>query len=178
MAEATPPGRSGRPLFEQLLEVGVYLPLGAAVRLAERVPDLVSDGRAVAGQQVSNARLIGRFAVGTARREFERRFLRHEDPSGDAPEGPAASPPPARSSTSNRAAREPAPSRRAAPPAASTLAIPGYDALAASQVVPLLAGLTDAELAAVRLYEESGRARRTILGRISQLEEERRARRP
>jgi hypothetical protein len=49
------------------------------------------------------------------------------------------------------------------------LAIPGYDSLAASQVVQRLGGLTLAELEAVGEYEAATRGRRTILGRISQL---------
>jgi hypothetical protein len=50
-----------------------------------------------------------------------------------------------------------------------TLAIPGYDALSASQVVERLAGLSGDELAAVRRYEAGHRRRRTILGKIEQL---------
>jgi hypothetical protein len=53
----------------------------------------------------------------------------------------------------------------------SALAIPGYDSLAASQVVPRLAGLSPEELAAVGAYETAHRARRTILTRIRQLQE-------
>ena len=49
------------------------------------------------------------------------------------------------------------------------LAIPGYDALSASQVVERLAGLSGEELAAVRQYETGHRRRRTILGKIEQL---------
>ncbi len=49
------------------------------------------------------------------------------------------------------------------------LAIPGYDALSASQVVERLAGLSAEELAAVREYESGHRRRRTILGKIEQL---------
>ena len=49
------------------------------------------------------------------------------------------------------------------------LAIPGYDALSASQVVERLAGLSGAELDAVRRYEAGHRRRRTILGKIEQL---------
>jgi hypothetical protein len=49
------------------------------------------------------------------------------------------------------------------------LAIPGYDALSASQVVERLAGLSGEELAAVRQYEAGNRRRRTILGKIEQL---------
>jgi hypothetical protein len=49
------------------------------------------------------------------------------------------------------------------------LPIPGYDALAASQVVERLMGLSRAELAVVHAYEASQRQRRTILGKIEQL---------
>jgi hypothetical protein len=49
------------------------------------------------------------------------------------------------------------------------LAIPGYDALSASQVVERLIGLTPAELDAVHAYETAHRQRRTILGKIEQL---------
>jgi hypothetical protein len=53
---------------------------------------------------------------------------------------------------------------------ASALAIPDYDNLSASQVVPRLDGLTTGELEAVRLYERSNRHRKTILSRIAQLQ--------
>ena len=53
----------------------------------------------------------------------------------------------------------------------SGLAIPGYDSLAASQVVPRLAGLSVDELTAVEAYETAHRGRRTILTRVRQLQE-------
>ncbi len=55
-------------------------------------------------------------------------------------------------------------------PDVGELAIPGYDSLAASQVVRRLDSLTGAELASVRAYEEATRGRRTILGCIAQLQ--------
>jgi hypothetical protein len=59
----------------------------------------------------------------------------------------------------------------AVPPGdAAALAIPGYDALSASQVVQRLAGLAADELEAVRTYEATTRGRRTILNRIAQLQ--------
>jgi hypothetical protein len=61
---------------------------------------------------------------------------------------------------------EPAPTE---PAPTEQLAIPGYDALSASQVVERLAGLSGDELAAVRHYETGHRRRRTILGKIEQL---------
>ena len=76
---------------------------------------------------------------------------------------------------STRPAPEEDPSAPAPAPAmpagdASALAIPGYDALSASQVVQRLAGLATDELEAVRTYEAATRGRRTILNRIAQLQ--------
>jgi len=53
---------------------------------------------------------------------------------------------------------------------AEDLAIPGYDSLSAPQVVQRLAGLSTEELDAVRSYEAATRHRKTILTRVSQLQ--------
>ena len=53
---------------------------------------------------------------------------------------------------------------------AESLAIPDYDNLSASQVVPRLDGLTPDELEAVRRYERHHRHRKTILNRVAQLQ--------
>ncbi len=55
-------------------------------------------------------------------------------------------------------------------PVADDLAIPGYDSLAASQVVPRLMTLGIAELDAIGTYEQANRGRRTILNRVRQLQ--------
>jgi hypothetical protein len=62
------------------------------------------------------------------------------------------------------------PSRPQSGPDAEALAITDYDSLAASQVLPRLDGLTGEELEAVRRYESEHRGRRTILGRIAQIQ--------
>jgi hypothetical protein len=49
-------------------------------------------------------------------------------------------------------------------------AIPDYDSLAASQVVPRLDGLTSDELEVVRGYESAHRNRTTVLTRVAQLQ--------
>ena len=54
-------------------------------------------------------------------------------------------------------------------PSSTSLAIPAYDTLSASQVVQRLAGLSADELEAVRAYEAAGRGRKTILNKIDQL---------
>ncbi len=64
----------------------------------------------------------------------------------------------------------PAAPASAAPADATELAIPDYDSLAASQVVSRLAGLREPELAAVQRYELATRGRKTILGKIAQLQ--------
>lgn len=51
----------------------------------------------------------------------------------------------------------------------SSLAIPGYDSLSASQVVQRLEGLSSSELEEVRAHEATHRQRRTILHRVEQL---------
>ncbi|HEY6532370.1 MAG TPA: hypothetical protein VIY72_08710 [Acidimicrobiales bacterium] len=57
------------------------------------------------------------------------------------------------------------------PAESAALAIPDYDNLSASQVVPRLDGLTPAELDAVLRYEHGHRHRKTILNRIAQLQD-------
>jgi len=53
-----------------------------------------------------------------------------------------------------------------------SLPIPDYDLLAASQVVRRLEALSSTEREEIRRYERQGRARRTILNRLDQLDEE------
>jgi len=53
--------------------------------------------------------------------------------------------------------------------APTSLAIPGYDSLSASQVVQRLEGLSPPELEEVRAHEAAHRQRRTILHRVEQL---------
>lgn len=160
MAQSAP-----RPLFEQVLDYALYVPLGAALRVAEQVPGLAAGGRALAGRQVDNARAVGRFAFVAARRQIDERLRRADAVRrGDSPVDTAPMPEPTRAPRATPRGRT--------VPDADGLAVPGYDALAASQVLPLLEGLSAAELEAVRLYEAAHRHRRTVLGRIAQLDEE------
>ncbi|MDG2111409.1 MAG: hypothetical protein P8N02_02210, partial [Actinomycetota bacterium] len=53
------------------------------------------------------------------------------------------------------------------------LPIADYDTLPAAQIVPLLGGLTAEEQAVVGVHENAGRGRRTILGRLQRLAEQR-----
>lgn len=89
-------------------------------------------------------------------------------PSGDAVARPAGPPPAAPARMEGDAPPAAAPHGGGTP--AVSLSIPDYDSLSASQVVPRLSSLSVHELEAVRSYEESHRARRTILNKIAQLE--------
>ena len=167
-------------LFETLL----FAPVGLAVMLHDELPKLAERGKQHLDPRVRTARMVGEFAVKAGQKEVERRLAgRTKAPtSTDTPADRSATAPgvdgsksadsEASTSTSTEAAQgipptlqiveEPAPS-------VDDLAIPGYDSLAASQVVDRLAGLTSDELDAVRRYEAAGRRRRTILHRIDQL---------
>jgi hypothetical protein len=91
---------------------------------------------------------------------------------------PAGGPPrtgPPRTGPARMARVTPAnPKAHSAEPGADSgnLAIPGYDSLSASQVLPRLSGLTPAELEAVRNYELATRGRRTILSKVAQLQQQ------
>jgi hypothetical protein len=160
-----------RPV-DLMLDLFVYAPLGLLMNLDEVVPELVEKGH----QQVNMARMFGRFAVRTGTKEARKRVEQAQEQVGLRPpagNGPAparpSSPSPASSTVSTDdpvVAAPPAP----AAPGADELAIPDYDALSASQVVPRLAGLAGEELDAVRRYEAANRGRKTILSKIAQLQ--------
>jgi len=153
--------------------------------------------RQQAQDQVAQAKALGEFAVNfggpkvrervekgiaLARKGAESVLGGATDEGGvpDAADGatsPAAPLPPDPVAANSNAASEPVgepttttTTTTAAPaPAATTLVIPDYDELSASQVVERLDGLPASELDAVRAYEEAHRARRTILYKIEQL---------
>lgn len=150
-------------------------------------------------QQVTQAKTIGRFAVRFGAPEVKRRVgdgvatarATAESTLGSlagtrdaAPVAPTSRPsrgepavrkaprdtPAATNGHQAGAARtaEPATPDVPAPPV-SELPIPDYDELSASQVVGRLEGLSDTDLETVRAYETAHRNRRTILGKIAQL---------
>jgi hypothetical protein len=150
---------------EQLLDLLVYAPLGLLFEARDLLPKLADKGRQRMGGQVTVARMIGEMAVrqGQRRAESVVRRMREQQRGAGAP-APDAPP------TNGHGPTPASPLPAAGPtPDAATLAIPGYDTLSASQVVPRLEGLTPAELDAVRAYEVATRARKTVLTRIDQL---------
>jgi hypothetical protein len=160
---------SDRRARDLALEAFVYVPVGLAVSAAELLPALARKGRERVTGQVTQARVIGQFAVqqgqvqagkafARAREEAEHRLA---DLGGPTP-APAAEPEVVEAGA--------VAARPTSGPEAGDLAIPGYDTLSASQVLPRLEGLAADELEAVRAYEAGHRGRKTILGRIAQLQ--------
>jgi hypothetical protein len=143
-------------------------------QVQQRTTTAKSIGQVATAFGVPMVRQRGEAVVGTARQRAQ--TLLGSIAGSDGTNGaPAARAEPARAPAPKAAAPAPAPS----PPASAAdsngsqadadLPIPGYNSLSASQVVERLAGLSAAELDAVRAYEASNRKRRTILGKIDQI---------
>lgn len=171
--------------LEQALDLFLYAPLGLALTAREELPRLVEKGRKQVHDQATTARLMGEYALQEGRRDLGERAKKVTDtvsgltgtrrpaPRPAAPGAPAAPPAPAPAPSTPPPPPAPAPtaSAPAGPrPSDDGLAIPGYDALSASQVVQRLAGLSTEELEAVRAYESATRGRKTILHRVDQLQ--------
>ncbi len=174
-----------RSPVDHLVDYCVYAPLGLALEARTLMPGLIDRGRA----QVGVARMIGEFAVkwgsvrlessvvdaqdqamgllrraGLAPTEDRDRSASGADatvPSADAPDAD----PVGLSDVSADHEDDEVPDVDVA-----TLAIPDYDNLSASQVVPRLDGLTAEELVAVGEYERGHRGRKTILNKVAQLQ--------
>ena len=144
-----------------MVDLVVYAPVGLITLAQRELPELISAGKTRVDNQITLARFIGKMAVKQGSNEFKRR-MRSAEASREAT--PAAAqvidiqPPNDSASPSPRST------------SGARLPIDGYDSLAASQVVQRLNTLTAAELETVRTHEESNRARRTILGKIAQLQ--------
>jgi hypothetical protein len=164
-----------RSAVEQALDLLVYAPLGLVLAARDELPRLIDKGRQQASGQVGTARLLGQLAVAQGQREAEKLVKQAAERLADlgfgapAANGGEASPAPATAPETPAPAPPPSPGPTPAV-SADQLAIPGYDVLSAPQVVQRLAGLSVEELEAVRVYEEATRHRRTILGRVAQLQ--------
>lgn len=165
---------------EAALDLFVYAPLGFALEARGLLPRFVERGK----NQVTMAKMVGQFAVQQGQVEASKRLGPVQEQVETVLADLGLVPRPA-SSASSASAPAAEPEAEAAPAPvvelvpdpepevavdAADLAIPDYDSLAASQVVPRLRALADDELEAVRAYEAAGRGRKTILNRIAQLQ--------
>lgn len=178
-----------KPL-DEALDLFVYAPLGFALSLRDLLPQMASRGRQTVTNQTQMAKVMGQFAVQMGHQQAEKKlreargqadevlqsFLPGNARPGHVPPAPPAASTNGSASTQTSApvsttpVAEPAPRPKPTAPAVSSLAIPGYDTLSASQVVQRLGGLSADELQAVAAYEQAGRGRKTILNKIAQLQ--------
>jgi hypothetical protein len=183
---------------EQLLDLLLYAPVGLLGEARSLLPELAEKGRIRVGNARMMGQMAVQLGQTQAERrltqleEHAKRSLTgygllppdpEESGSDDGADTPVraveaaprpraahrkqAGAPVAEAPEADAAPAAPAP---AAPADATELAIPDYDSLAASQVVSRLAGLREPELAAVQRYELATRGRKTILGKIAQLQ--------
>ena len=184
-----------RPLNERILDLLVFVPAGFAVSVVEELPKLAV--RRPANGSGSGCRRPGRWGSsrsrpggtnsdagpgacstgprGTAGRSADAVRTRAE-PVGRPRRAPVRTVGQERRGDGSPGRPGPRPDRlppTGTCPPVSTLSIPGFDTLSASQVVQRLDGLNRSELVSVRAYEASTRGRRTILSRVDQLLDER-----
>lgn len=152
--------------IDQAVDLLFFAPLGLLMNAEEIVPQLAERGR----KQVVLARMMGQYTVRKGQARAERVLTQlqslaaHQVRSDGAPATMGE-----RESTPVAQAPAPAARPQHNGEVAATLAIPDYDSLSASQVVPRLESLSAGELDAVRAYESSNRGRKTILNKIDQL---------
>jgi hypothetical protein len=146
----------GEQSWESLLDLVLYAPIGFASEFSARFPEYAARGRSTVQTQVSTARFIGEFAVRRATSQLKKWSDQKSPSASSAPVGADAA------------------SVSTAPPPMSggdgaNLPLADYDTLAAAQILPRLVGLSAEELEQVRTYELAHRARKTVLGKITQL---------
>jgi hypothetical protein len=167
--------------IEKAVELAIYAPVGFVKFMQTMLPGWIENGRQEVTKQVTNAKAMSEFAIAQGRQDAEKGVAQvaqvvsslnaRRQPAPPAPPPPSATAPPT-PTTASTPSTPASPSTNGPRPNADNLAIPGYDSLAASQVVQRLGGLSSAELDAVRDYEEATRGRRTILNKVGQLQAE------
>ncbi|HUS41549.1 MAG TPA: hypothetical protein VMY16_02675 [Ilumatobacteraceae bacterium] len=164
-----------RPPLARLVELALVVPIEVSGRLIETVPGVVDKVPAAAERvkrEVELARFLGKMVVDQGVRELRTRLSPNERAGiGSTPTAPTDG----RSDAPDRAEVEVEQSTPAAGrvdaerPDVTTLALADYDHLSSAQIVGKLDGLDAAERTAIERYEEVGRHRRTILGKLEQL---------
>lgn len=167
-----------RPI-DQAVDHLLYAPIGFALEARRLFPSFVERGR----QQVQMAKMMGQFAVAQGQTEAKGRLSKAQvqaesilnelgltaDLESDGPGDVRSDAEIAARRRTEVTSAPPAPAPRSGAGAAE-LVIADYDSLAASQVIPRLTALDTDELEAVRAYEAAHRGRKTILGKIAQIQ--------
>jgi hypothetical protein len=152
---------------DRMLDLLVYAPVGVLTQSRDLYPKLVAEGRAQLGMRVQVARMVGQFAVRKGQQEVAKVVDRRGRPDS-APPDPAAAEP--AEVDDGDAVVVPLHDDDMDDVTEADLAIPSYGSLAASQVVSRLEGLSPVELESVRRYELAHRGRKTVLGKIANLQ--------
>jgi hypothetical protein len=169
--------------IEKAVDLAVYAPIGFFNFIRTMMPGWIEGGRQEVAKQMTNARAISEIAIAQGRKEAEKAVAqtgevvsnlaaRRQPPQAPSPRPTTPTTPTPTAATTPSSSASPPATSNGPRPNGDALAIPGYDSLAASQVVQRLGGLSTTELEAVRNYEEATRGRRTILNRIGQLQAE------
>ena len=171
-ARSSPPDpvHPGFAPLARLVELALVVPLEVSSRLIEAVPvvaDKVPSAAARVRREIVLARFLGKLAVDQGVRELRARLAHDDDtapdlaPTDASSDTPEASEPPAEAPTESMTTID--------APEAATLALADYDHLSSAQIVSKLDGLDAAERDTIEAYEQAGRHRRTILGKLDQL---------
>jgi hypothetical protein len=144
---------------ERAIAAAFYAPIGLGAQLVDDLPRALNTAR----QQIVFARFIGKMAVDQGLKELRQRI----SPSGVGPQPDVAQVSEPVDSPDEAAAPEPSTEMALSP---DELALPDYDQLPASHIVSKLAGLMPSELDAIEAYEIANRNRRTVLGKVAQLQ--------
>lgn len=153
---------------EHLLDLFLYAPIGLVSKGAEALPEFAKRGRT----QATNARVVGQFALGATNAKVRASLTDAEQHLHAFLKIVADAASPARSSASaseSEASDESHVSSESEDSASVDAVIREYDSLTAAQIVPLLADLSQEQLELLDAYEQSHRARKTILNRLRQL---------
>jgi hypothetical protein len=175
-ARSSPPDEPRSPLA-RLVELALVVPVEVSGRIVEAVPAVVDKVPTAAErvkQEVVLARFLGKMVVDQGVREVRSRLSPHDDESAPAT---ATSVPGPTVDVDRPEAEAPATAAAggvaAEAPDVETLALADYDHLSSAQIVGKLGGLDADERRAIERYERAGRHRRTILGKLAQLGDER-----
>ncbi len=156
----------------RLVELALIVPIEVSSRLIEAVPAVVDKVPSAAERvkrEVVLARFLGKMVVDQGVRELRMRLTSDEQaPSRSALEQEHL-PGTDEVEPARVDAGPPTEAATGDVPDVSTLALADYDHLSSAQIVGKLDGLDAAERHAIERYEDAGRHRRTILGKLEQL---------
>lgn len=158
-------------LAHALVDLVVFVPLGFVKRARTLLPELAREGRSTA----QSAQVIGKFVVPVLKKQGRRAVDRTLSDLGQRPKSTGRMGSGARSGVGESTVNIAAPAGPGTPLSDAAPAghepFPGYDHLGSAAVIARLGELDRGERGGVRAYEMLHRNRRTIVGRLDQLDQ-------